>query len=176
MSLNLSNRTPLSTASNFYLSQYSAKPRLHGLTFPEVSPITRQEFKAECDINTLMAKYQRTGELPHVNLLTPQYFDAPGVDFHTHMNAVAQAKSLFAQLPSGVRNKFLNDPGRFIDFCSDPSNRTELAHMGLLSPEATRSVLNPTPPTAMVTAKPTARPAPPSDPAPAPAGPDGGAS
>lgn len=170
MSYQPSNRTPLTSFnSNSFQSFFSDKPRSHALTFPPQSKHTRQEFKEECDINTLMARYMRTGELPHVNLIAPQYFEAAGVDFQTHMLAVAQAKSLFAQLPSEIRNRFYNDPGQFVDFCSEPSNRVELAHMGLLSPEATRSVLNPTPPLATA---PKAAPAPsqaPSAPAPSPA-------
>lgn len=128
-------------------SPFSTKLK-QSLTFPSQSPHTRQEFKEESDINTIMARYMRTGELPHVNTQAPQYFDASGVDFQTHMEAVASAKSLFAQLPSNVRARFANDPGLFIDFCGEDGNRTELAKMGLLSPEATRKALTPTPPSA----------------------------
>jgi len=175
MSYNSEFRTPLYKSDSPIQTQMSSKLRKFGISFPSKSPHTRQEFKEECDINTLMARYMRTGELPHVNLMSPEYFDSPGVDFHTHMNAVAQAKSLFAQLPSHVRNRFYNDPGQFIDFCSNPSNRVELAQMGLLSPEATRSALNPTPPSAPSAKAPPAPPAPPSVAPPAPPSPEGGA-
>jgi len=161
MSYSPSSRTPLISPS-YFRSQYSRISPVP-ISFPDVSPHTRQEFASECDINTLMARYIRTGGLPHVNLLAPQYFDAAGVDFHSQMNAVAEAKSLFAQLPSAVRNRFRNDPGHFIDFCSDPANRREMAEMGLLSPEATRKALTPAPPTAPT---PKAPPAP--SPVPAP--------
>jgi len=147
MSYQPTNRTILTSLnSNHLQSNFSSKSLNHSLSFPSKSPHTRQEFKAESDINTIMARYIRTGELPHVNTIAPQYFEASGVDFQTHMQAIAEAKSLFAQLPSAIRNRFYNDPGQFVDFCSEPANRTELAHMGLLSPEATRSVLYPEPP------------------------------
>jgi len=163
MSIQLSNRTKLISPKNSITQlQHSIKQK-QSIAFPINSPHTRQEFKDESDINTIMSRYLRTGELPHVNLLAPQYFDASGIDFQTHMSAVADAKSLFAELPSHIRSRFYNDPGRFIDFCGDESNRTELAHMGLLSPEATRKALTPAPPTAPT---PKAPPAP--SPVPAP--------
>ncbi|AXH76888.1 MAG: internal scaffolding protein [Microviridae sp.] len=171
MSYQPSNRTILISLDTPYLqSPFSDKSSLKtGLSFESIPSRTRQEFASECDINTIMARYLRTGEMPHVNLLAPQYFDAPGVDFQTHMNAIAEAKSLFAQLPSDIRNRFYNDPGQFVDFCSDPSNRKELATMGLLSPEATRQVLYPSPPTDTSTKAPTAPSTPPPAAAPSPA-------
>lgn len=149
MSYQPNNRTILFSHNPPNLQSHTSAKQLNfSISFPKTSKHTRQEFKAECDINTIMGKYMRTGELPHVNLVAPQYFDASGVDFQTHMNAIAEAKSLFAQLPSSVRNRFYNDPGQFVDFCSEPANRTEMAQMGLLSPDVARSILNPPPPTA----------------------------
>jgi len=136
MSYNPEN--PTSTNPTF-ASAYSAKNRL-AISFPENSPHTKQEFKAEADINTIMARYNRTGELPQINLVAPQYLDVTGMDFHAHMNAIREAQNLFDSLPSQVRNRFQNDPGSFIDFCGDPDNRPELAKMGLLSTEATKAI------------------------------------
>lgn len=122
-----------------FASAYSEKKR-HAIFFEENSPHTKQEFKAESDINTIMARYNRTGELPQINLVAPQYLDVTGMDFHAHMNAVREAQNLFDDLPSQIRNRFANDPGAFIDFCSDPDNRLELSKMGLLSTEATKAI------------------------------------
>jgi hypothetical protein len=56
-------------------------------------------------------------------------------------------------LPADIRFRFLNDPGRFVDFCSDPANRDEMSKMGLLRPSERVSAENsgspmgePTPP------------------------------
>lgn len=137
MSYNPEN--PTSTNPTF-ASAYSAKNRL-AISFPENSPHTKQEFKAEADINTIMARYNRTGELPQINLVAPQYLDVTDMDFHTHMNIIREAQDLFDALPSQVRNRFANDPGEFIDFCGDLNNHPELARMGLLSTEATKAIL-----------------------------------
>jgi phage internal scaffolding protein len=127
-----------------FASAYSFKSRV-SISFPENSPHTKQEFKAEADINTIMARYNRTGELPQINLVAPQYLDVTDMDFHEHMNIIREAQDLFDALPSQVRNRFANDPGEFIDFCGDSNNHPELARMGLLSTEATRAILTPAP-------------------------------
>lgn len=146
MSYDPENRTKYVNSGSPFLSAYSVKIQTP-MTFEENSPYTRQEFKAESDINTIMSRYQRTGELPHVNVVAPQYLDVTGMDFHAHMNAIREAQELFDQLPSQIRNRFQNDPGEFIDFCGDQNNHPELARMGLLSAEATKAILTPSPTT-----------------------------
>lgn len=145
MSYNPDCRTQYIKTDSPFLSAYSVKISTP-LTFPENSPHTKQEFKAESDINTIMASYMRTGELPHINELAPQFLDVTDMDFQTHMNTIRQAQEYFDMLPSAIRNRFQNDPGEFVDFTSNPDNRPELARMGLLSTEATRAILSPTPP------------------------------
>lgn len=154
MSIQLLDRPPLSVSvHNFIRSAYSRVSRV-SVTFPSQSIYTRQEFKDECDINVLMRRYQSTGELPHLNTGTPQFLDvSASLKFQDSMNFVAEAQSMFNELPSFVRDRFYNDPSQFLAFCSDDSNRQELAKMGLLSPEATFEALYPTPP-----ASPTASP------------------
>ena len=145
MSYDPQNPTPLKDVTPFF-SAYSPKIK-QAITFEENSPHTRQEFKDESDINTIMAAYNRTGELPHVNELAPQFLDVTDMDFHTHMNYIREAQELFEALPSEMRSRFQNDPGAFVDFTSDPINRPEMARLGLLSPEATQAVLSPQPQT-----------------------------
>jgi len=83
-----------------------------------------------------MAKYRSSGELPILNEVAPQYLDASApMDFQSSMLFIANAKTLFAELPSTIRTRFDNDPGAFINFCSAEKNRPELEEMGLLKPE-----------------------------------------
>lgn len=142
MSYDPKNRTPYLNSNTPFFTAYGVKVQTP-ITFPENSPVTWQEFKAESDINTIMAQYMRTGELPQINLQAPQYLDVTNMDFQTHMQYVVDAQNLFSELPSHVRNRFQNDPGAFIDFCGDPENRRELAKMGLLSTDAARAILSP---------------------------------
>jgi len=133
------------------------------ITFPSDSPYTKQSFKDECDINTIMAQYQFTGELPNLNERAPQYLDATNFDFAEAMNEIAEAQSLFQDLPSAIRNKFENSPAKFLEFCSQEKNRPELDEMGLLRPLEERVVPYPFPdpskaPSALNEASPTPNP------------------
>jgi len=141
MSIQLGNRTPLLPPSTIR-SFLSEKLKLD-LLFPENSPHTDQSFKAESDINTIMARYQSTGEMPLINQSYPQYLDVTQQDFQEHMNVIAGANQMFSQLPSKIRDRFGNDPAAFLGFVSDADNRSEMARMGLFTPEATRAILNP---------------------------------
>lgn len=97
---------------------------------------TKQEFKDESDINKIMARYMQTGLLSNVTNKLPQFADVDGSTFYEAMLVVAESKTLFEQLPSLVRNKFENDPGKFLDFVHNPENLPEMAEMGLLRPDA----------------------------------------
>lgn len=92
--------------------------------------LAKQEFKEESDINTILRRFNVTGHLPNVRL--PQFGDFDGiVDFHSAMNAIAQAHESFDALPAEIRSRFQNDPGQFVDFCLDDQNKDELVKMGL---------------------------------------------
>jgi len=130
----------------------------------------QQQFKDETDINTIVKRFGITGKVP-VSPLPPSYGDFSGVsDFHTAVNAIASAHEAFDALPSHVRARFQNDPGAFVDFTLNPSNRAELEKLGLLVPDP-RS--NPPSPPEAVSGLPAGIPAsstPPAKPSPAPAG------
>lgn len=103
------------------------------LKFPPNSRWTKQSFKEECDINTIMARYQSTGEMPVLNVVAPQYLDVTeGFDFQSMQDQVIEARSLFMQLPSLLRNRFANDPAEFLAYVADPSNHEEMFKLGLL--------------------------------------------
>lgn len=94
----------------------------------------QQNFKDECDINTIVRRFGLTGMAP-TGVRMPTYGDFTGVtDFHTAANAIAQAREAFDQMPSSVRTRFRNDPAAFVDFCSKEENREEAVKLGLVPP------------------------------------------
>lgn len=100
---------------------------------PEAEGLTHQEMKEECDINNIMAKFEKTGMLEHRNQFAGQYGDftnAPG-DYQESLNAVLDAEEMFSTIPAKTRARFGNDPGAFLDFVSDPGNADEMVKMGL---------------------------------------------
>lgn len=96
---------------------------------------TRQEFAEECDINTIMRRYQKTGVLQHVNNAAPRYMDfSDAPDFHTAMNFMIAASDEFGRLPATVRKRFGNDPAEFVKFAEDPANVEQMRAWGLAAP------------------------------------------
>jgi len=143
-STNKQTNRPIVESQTKFKSNYSPKQRV-ALTFPENSPWTKQEFKEECDINTIMNQYMATGQLPSINENYPQYLDVTGIEFQESMEFIAGAQSMFHELPSAIRNRFQNDPAQFLDFCSQEKNRPELAEMGLLKAQINQPIPSPQP-------------------------------
>ena len=97
---------------------------------------TKQAFQKECDINTIMVKYQNTGLVGHNNAVNGRYGDfVSDLDYHSAMNDVIAADEAFASLPSSIRSRFENDPAQFLAFVHDENNIDEMKKMGLLPPD-----------------------------------------
>lgn len=106
-------------------------PRVRVTLVCEGKGRTKQSMKDECDINRVMKRFAATGVLPTASGKRPMYADVTGVDFQKMMDVMSSAQAAFDALPSGVRKRFSNDPGEFVDFASDPDNAEELVKMGL---------------------------------------------
>lgn len=91
----------------------------------------KQSFKDDCDINIIMAKFQKTGAVTHFNKRSPEYGFATGHDFKSSMDLVKAAQEMFDELPSTIRSKFANQPAAFLDFVQDPANADEMLELGL---------------------------------------------
>ncbi len=92
---------------------------------------TKQSFQKECNINNIMAKYQKIHTIEHVNERSGEYGFASGLDLKQAMDKVQQAQTMFDELPSSIRTKFNNQPGEFLDFVQDEDNITEMIELGL---------------------------------------------
>lgn len=104
--------------------------------------LAQQHMKEEADINTIVKRFGLTGEVP-TGMRLPTYGDFTGIaDYQTALHQVKAAQESFMSLPADVRQKFGNDPGAFVDFCSDEKNREALVQMGLIEkpPEPTMSL------------------------------------
>lgn len=94
---------------------------------------TVQEFKDECDINVIMERFGRTGEVPG-DFRAPVSGDFTGIsDFHTAMNMVRQAQESFDSLPAQLRQRFNHDPQSLMQFLEDGSNLDEARKLGLVA-------------------------------------------
>jgi len=94
----------------------------------------KQSFAAECDVNNILAQYDRTGMLSHLAKIEPRYGDTTGFDFTRSMDLLNEAEKMFMGLPASMRAEFDNQPANFFEFVQNPQNRDEAIKMGLIRP------------------------------------------
>lgn len=99
---------------------------------PVGESMTQQQFKAECDVNNILAKYKKTGMVTHLAKHQGNFGDFSNVeDYQTCLGKLMQAQTAFGTLPSELRTKFDNDPAKLIDFLADQKNDEEAIKFGL---------------------------------------------
>lgn len=99
--------------------------------------MTDQSFKDECDVNNIISKFKKTGNLTHVARIQGTYGDFSDIpDLQQAMQTVTDAQANFEALPSNIRSRFGNSPVEFLNFLSDPSNDQEAIKLGLKIPKA----------------------------------------
>lgn len=102
----------------------------------DMDSLTVQSEKDDADINVMMERFKITGHLPEINL-PPSFGDFTEVtDFRTAFDRVRDAQIAFDQLDVKVRNKFENDPARFMEWFDRPERtKDEFRELGLLNAE-----------------------------------------
>lgn len=109
--------------------------------FCEGPSLTRQEFKDECDLGKIIARFTATAEGREQLALAKGYLggrfeDVSQVpDYRSAFDYVKRADEAFMRLPPNVRTRFDNDPAAFLDFVDNPANLDELVAMGLAEPK-----------------------------------------
>lgn len=95
--------------------------------------LTQQHFKEECDVINIIKKHDRNGIIEHVQRGQARYGDFSEVaDYREALDLVRDAQQEFMSVPSDIRKKFDNDPGKFYEFVSNPDNKEELKLMGFI--------------------------------------------
>lgn len=110
------------------------------IDFSDDPGLTRQEFAEECDINTIMERYERSGVVSHVNRAEPVFLDTTLYKgLQASMDAFKEAEMAFLALPAKVRREFDNDPQKFVDYAVDPTNVEQMREWGLAAPAAVKA-------------------------------------
>ena len=95
--------------------------------------LTKQADLKRANIHEILKRASNTGLIP-VNSATPldNTKVLPDVEsYHEAVNTVLEAKTTFDNIPSHIRQKFDNDPAKFLEFIADPENQAELVELGL---------------------------------------------
>jgi len=95
---------------------------------------TRQSEKDNCDINKIMERFNRTGKLPAMQSVPPQYGDARIPDYASSLKIVKEAQDMFMKLDSTARKHFDHDPQKLIAALRDnsPENVKLLVKLNVL--------------------------------------------
>lgn len=97
--------------------------------------LTKQSFKDEVNINSIIGKYARTGMITHVNKKQPFYGDVSSIQsYQDSLNVVVRGRELFDSMSSTVRARFSNDVNKMIEFLSDEGNLDEAVKLGICLP------------------------------------------
>lgn len=96
---------------DFYMCRRRVSPPTGGET------MTEQHHKAHVDVNNIMARYTRSGVMDHIRTFEGRYADITDMDYHESMTKVAEAKSMFEELPSTMRRHFSDDVSQFLAYC-----------------------------------------------------------
>ncbi|WVR22147.1 MAG: internal scaffolding protein [Malazfec virus 6] len=113
-------------------------------SFSESPSKTDQSFKKDCDVNTIMARFMKTGQISHLAKGTAAYHDVSDVpDLDEALTIVAKAQSTFDALPANIRRRFGNSPTEMTTFLMDPKNAQEAFELGLLSENTLKNLAPP---------------------------------
>lgn len=105
---------------------------------------TQQHFKDQCDVNKIMARYNRTGIMSHVNRAQAKYGDFTMLgDFVENADKVVRAQQAFDQLPSELRKEFDNDYTKFFASIGKPEYRDKMVKWGILKEEPKKTATVP---------------------------------
>lgn len=118
-------------------SQYDERlPMDSDISFKGDKGVTKIADAKDCDINELFRRFEKTGQLPNLIARNGRYGDFSAVpDYQEACNIVNHANEQFAALDVSIRNRFENNPAKFLEFATNDKNIDELEKMGLLKPE-----------------------------------------
>lgn len=89
--------------------------KIPGIGF-DSSKVAKQSFAKECNINTIVSKYKKSGVVT-LHLGQPLYGDFSQVgSYHEALIRIQKADEEFNSLPAKVRERFGNDPGALFEF------------------------------------------------------------
>lgn len=93
---------------------------------------TDQSMKKQCDVNYIMSRYTRGGEITHLAKQAGQYIDATKcMGLFDGLLSLHIAQSKFERLNAEVKNRF-KDMEHLVQFLSDPANEAEAITLGLV--------------------------------------------
>lgn len=103
------------------------------MTINDEPSMTQEQFQEQSDINYIMSRYEKTGEINLKNSGIGKYMNIIGLpDYKESLELINAAADSFMELPAIVRKRFSNDPAELIEFLQDKTNKDEAISLGLI--------------------------------------------
>lgn len=104
---------------------------------PQGETLTQQQYKEDCDVNVIMEKFMKTGQMPQTvaPMLEGDFSNLPS--YQEALQTVIDANDMFMEIPAKIRLKFENDPQQLINYLADETNNEEAIKLGLKLPKQT---------------------------------------
>lgn len=100
--------------------------------------MTVQANKDEVNVNSIIARFIKTGDASVFNQRVGTYADVSNIgDYAACQEMLKNAQESFATLPARVRDAFKNDPGLLAEALQDVNRRPELEALGIMVPTPT---------------------------------------
>lgn len=108
---------------------------------------TVQADREDADINKIIARFNKSGQLPPTFRGEPFYGDVSELgDLQESLIKIKEADELFMSYPAELRERFDNDPVKLVDFLKDEKNRKEAEDLGLVVRQPEPVEVPPVPP------------------------------
>lgn len=117
------------------------RPKSRGRSYDsefEENVIVDQTARDDCDINHIMKRYEKPGQL--ADLIKQGFRGETGMSygdftdpttFQEALNISIHAQEQFGMLDAKIRGRFNNDPKEFLQFMADENNKDEWYRLGL---------------------------------------------
>lgn len=99
---------------------------------------TKQSLADEADINHIIKRYANTSMLADLDKLESVYGEITSMDLLESHQKIMAAEEAFMEISSDIRKQFDNDPGKFIDYATNPENIDQMLEWKLakLTPQS----------------------------------------
>lgn len=137
------------------MSMYGEWPKVDGkeqrarpvIDFTGDKGRTVQADRDDADINKIIARLEKGGMVNRLSLREPFYGDVSEFgDLADSIMKVQKAKALFEDYDASLRERFDNDPVKFVEFFEDEKNLPEAIELGLALPKPVVAPPAPVPP------------------------------
>ncbi|AXL15177.1 internal scaffolding protein [Microviridae sp.] len=99
------------------------KKRPFSISFKGTTSLTKQSFREECDMNNIISKFHRTGELPlNFSNVEAQYGVAPTQDLKEALDTIQNLKNEFNDLSEKDKERFEGSYVKYAEFLDEFEN------------------------------------------------------